>query len=618
MTDPPRSRRGLGVVGWLWRPVLVLLVAGALGWWMLGRPVSHSTRSRPAPEADPAPADVPPPPRVPPHRSWRSQDVVEPAPGCAPQAARRCVEGDAWWVDGCGVTYAKADECDAAGCVGGECGPPPPPGCGGVPVLGECDGDLARGCEGGYPFEVDCAALGRRCVATEGGPLCRPPSADACDPGLQPPRCDGEELWACVEGEGQRLDCRAQGAICGRPPGGGAAACLRLHPPVRDDACDDACGCPPPDTEEVCDGLDNDGDGWIDESGSCPPVDLVVFVVVDEHGEGSFARDDIDREVARLQRGFARDDEFGLELRLAEVVELRQPQWLELDGAALDQLVNSGAVAGRREEFYVPIVLTERVLVDGVPRPGLSTVPNGVCGGQRRVAGRQPPLGVLALAKRRWDTTGAHELGHFFGLCHTHADHPQLVRPLDPGDPERDGDERACVDDCAIEGDGICDTPIDPGPAHCDPDPACAIACDDGSGPDPTNLMAYYPPCRVGFTAQQAQLMRRSIALRRGWYPCSRGEGCPCEIVESACPEGMSCRRFVGDEGPVLRCALDGPAVPGGVCLDGLECSLGSQCIGQPDADSRCVRPCTDDTPGCNCAEVGGVSHPICVDDLGR
>jgi len=552
-------------------------------------------------------------------RVWRPREIVEPAPGCAPRADRRCVEGDAWWVDGCGVTYAKAQECGIGGCDAGECEPEPPPGCGGVPLLGYCDGDVAHGCEAGYPYAVDCGALGRRCVTTEEGPLCRVLSDDACDPVAEPPRCDGVELVACVEGERQRVDCRGHGAICGRPPTGGAAACLQLRPPVMPDDCDDACGCPSrADAEEVCDGLDNDGDGWIDESGACPPVDLVVFVVVDEQGEGSYARDDIDKEVSRMQRYFAREDDYGLELRLADVVPLRRPEWLELDGDDLDQLVRSGAVAGRREDFYVPVVLTDRVLVEDIPRPGLSTVPNGVCGGQRRMASPQPALGVVALAKRRWETTGAHELGHFFGLCHTHADPPQLVLPLDVGDPEREGDERVCVEPCGIDGDGICDTPIDPGPTQCTLDAECIAECDDGSSPDPGNLMGYYPACRQGFTEQQAQLMRRSIALRRGWYRCSLGDGCPCEIGGEACPEGMSCRRFVGDEGPYERCTLDGPVVPGGVCRGGLDCSEGAQCIGQPEGESRCVRPCNDQTVGCQCAEVGGVSHAICVDDLAR
>lgn len=614
-SSPPPRRRGpgpvAGLVAWLWRPLLILLVAGALGWWMWGLPTRERAAREPPPPDTSAPASAPAP-----LRRWRPREIRPPAPGCAPEADRRCLEGDAWWIDGCGAIYAKAEECGARLCRAGECEPPPPPGCGDVPLLGRCDGDVARGCEAGHPFEIDCAAWDRRCVLTEEGPSCRERSPDACDPLAEPPRCEGVELVTCFEGERQRVDCRAHAAVCGQPPGGGDAACLRWQPPVQDEGCDEACGCPPPaDDEEICDGLDNDGDGWVDESGTCPPVDLVFIVVTDERGEGSYAREDVDRELARMQRWFSRDD-YGIELRLADVVRWARSEWLELDDDDLQPLVRSTTALRPQDELYVPIVLTDRVLVDGIPRPGLSTVPNGSCGGQRRVAGRQPVLGLVALAKRRWDSTGAHELGHFFGLCHTHADHPQLVLPLDPGPSDRAEDDRTCVEPCTVDGDGICDTPIDPGPAGCTLDAECNARCSDGSEPDPGNLMGYYPECRAGFSEQQMLLMRRMIALRRGWHRCRLGDGCPCEIGAGDCPEGMGCRRFTGDEGPYRQCALEGPVVPGGVCTGSINCAANSQCIGRPDGEPRCVRPCTDETSGCRCAEVGGVTHPICIDDL--
>lgn len=534
-----------------------------------------------------------------------------------PRAERRCIDGDAWWVDGCGVPNEVAQECGAAPCRAGAC-EPGPPGCGDVPILGRCDEDVAVGCAGGRPFSVDCGARGQRCVTTEEGPVCKPPSEHACVPAFEPPRCDGNELVACVEGERQRLDCRSRGAICGRSPHGGAAACLQPRPPVMPDGCDDPCGCPD-DTrrDEICNGLDDDADGFVDESGQCPPLDLVVFVIVDEDGQGSYAFEEVQAELARLHHWFSRDDDFGLEVRAVDVIRVAEPSWLELDGNDLSAIVRSRTISEHRDEFYVPVVLTDRIFVDGVPRPGLSTVPNGSCGGQRRIAGPQSGHGLVAVAKERWDTTLAHELGHFMGLCHTHADHPQEVIPVDS---EAGG--RMCMEACVLDGDGLCDTPPDPGPETCLVGPECALVCADGSQPDPGNVMGYYPECRRGFSAEQAKLMRRTFALRRQWHRCLVGDGCPCEIGATtdgeACPEAMSCRRFAGDDGPYQRCALDGPVVPGGVCTGGLDCSLGAQCIGQPDADSRCVRPCDDDTPGCRCAEVSGVSHPICVDDLQR
>ncbi|MCA9656089.1 MAG: hypothetical protein KC501_39660, partial [Myxococcales bacterium] len=508
----------------------------------------------------------------------------------------------------CGVAYEVAQDCGSRLCRDGECEPPPPRDCGGEPILGRCDGELARGCEGGYPFAIDCAALGRRCVTTDEGPVCRP-AEEVCDPLLEPARCEDDTLVTCTNGQRMRTDCRAHAAICGRPPGRSAPTCVQRSPPVRLDGCDDPCGCPEHERgDEICNGIDDDEDGFIDEGVECPPLDLVVFVIVDADGSSPYEPQEIDAEIDRLARSFARSDDYGLELRVAEVVRLAAPEWLEIDGAELGALVRQ--VEGSREELFVPVVLTERVLVDGVPRPGLSTVPNGECGGQRRVPEPQPPLGVVAMAKHHWDTTLAHELGHFLGLCHTHGDQPAPIVAVD--------DDRSCAPECTLEGDGVCDTPPDPGPGPCLVDLQCQVACRDGATPDPTNIMGYYPQCRVGFSEQQALLMRQTVAKRRAWHRCVGGDGCPCTMGGNECPPQMSCRRFVSDGGTVLRCALDGPAVPGGVCTGSLECSQGAVCIGQPDAESRCVRPCDDQTPGCRCVEVEGVSHPICIGDLRR
>lgn len=601
MSEPPTEpSRTTTLWSWLWRPVLVLLVAGALGWWMLSQP-GRTPTEHPRPEPDSPAAAAPPE-----ERAWVPRPRTRPAPGCAPEAERRCVDGDVWWVDGCGVAYEVAEDCEGQPCREGECEPPPPADCGGEPILGRCDGDVARGCEGGYPFAVDCGALGRRCVQTEEGPVCRP-AEDACDPTLEPPRCDGDTLLVCHDGQRMRTDCRAHGGVCGRPAGRSAVACVQHSIP----GCDDACGCASTERgEEICNGLDDDDDGFIDEALECPPVDIVVFVVVDEDGHASYGPEDVEAELLELGRAFTREDGYGLEFHVVDVVRLAAPEWLELAQEELWDVTR--AVEGARDEFFVPVVLTERLVVDGVPRPGLSTVPNGECGGQRRVPGPQPPLGLVALAVHHWPTTLSHELGHFLGLCHTHGDHPAPIVSLSESD-------EPCAEACTIDGDGVCDTPEDPGPSTCAVDLQCQAACTDGGPPDPTNIMGYYPQCRRGFTEQQALLMRQTVARRRAWHRCIVGDGCPCEMVGSTCPEGMSCRRYVGDDGaPMQRCALDGPAVPGGVCTGSQECSLGSVCIGQPDAESRCVRPCDTRTPACRCVEVGGVSHSICIDDLRR
>lgn len=579
------------------------------GAWFQRRP-RPSTEDTQAPAAEPEPVA----PKI-----WQPRATVEPAPGCLPEAESRCSDGDAWWVDSCGVMYAKAEECGAGLCRAGACEPEATPDCGGEPILGRCDGQIARGCEGGHPFAVDCGAMDRQCQLTEGGPVCRAPAANPCDPRLAPPRCEGDTLVTCVDGDRVTTDCRAFDALCGRPAGRTAPTCIQSAPPVGLDGCEDACGCPPdPGGEEVCDGRDNDGDGWIDESGECGVVDVLAIVIVDGQGGGSYTPEDIATEIDMLNGYFTRTDDYGLEFRLADVIRLDAPEWLDFDKDDLNAMLLSRSHRPVREEFFVPVVFTDRVLVDGVPRPGLSTIPNGTCGGQRRLRNNGwPPVGLIALGKRHWKTTLTHEMGHFFGLCHTHGDNPAPIVVVDAasGDPS---DALACTEPCTQQGDGVCDTPPDPGPGECAVGPECSVSCETGAQPDPTNIMAYYPGCRVGFSEQQALLMREALALRRGWHQCYSGEACRCEIVEGDCPRGLSCHPYFNprtDE-HFNRCKLDGPARPGGVCTGNRDCSLGSQCIGQPEGDSRCVRPCDDDTPACRCVEVGGVDYPICIDDL--
>lgn len=569
-----------------------------------------SRRDRPSTER-PVPTEVVDE-SVPEARAWTPRAAVEPAPGCMPEAERACHQGDSWWIDSCGVMYAPAQECGDRRCTAGECDPPPP-GCDSIGGLGRCDGERAIGCDAGYPFEVDCAALGQRCAMSEEGPICREPSPDDCG-ATAVPRCDDDTLFSCVEGRWQAVDCRALGGTCGRPPGGLLPACVRPLPPSGwSDGCEDACGCPPPRTEEVCDGRDNDEDGFIDESGTCEPVDLVAFVIVDADGRTSYAPEDLEQEVARLNRLFAREDDFGLQFRLVETVRLAEPTWISLSADRLDELVRSPTIVAAREEFYVPIVFTDEVVYRGAPRPGLSTVPNGTCGGQRRIASQQPPLGVIAVAKRRWPTTLAHELGHFFGLCHTHGDHPAPIVTVAGGD-----EAYACAEACAVDGDGVCDTPEDPGPSECVVDLECGVQCGDGAQPDAGNIMGYYPQCRGGFSEQQALLMRTTLALRRGWHGCLRGRGCGCEFGEGGCPEQMSCRRFVDREGGFRKCWFDGVVVAGGECERSSECAGEAICLRKVGEGARCVRVCGAGVE-CECVgvAVGGVEMAVCGGDFG-
>jgi hypothetical protein len=587
---------------------VVLVVAGVLGWWILGWSPEPRTSSEPdTPQAEVSSEDRPWIPR--PRRTL-------PTGACEPKVARRCIEGDVWWIDGCGEPHAVAQECEHRLCHEGACEPVDTEGCDGEIVPGRCDGDVARGCEAGRPFAIDCGSRGKRCVQTESGPACRTPSDDDCDMPTSG-HCEGTELVACIEGRWHRHDCSMRGASCTTPPGTVGARCVAVTAPAGEEDCG-PCGCPPERTAERCDGTDNDGNGQIDDGVTCEPLDVVAFMIVDEHGNGSHSRTDIEEEIERLEESFAREDGYGLEFRLVDVVRVRAEAWVELDDEKVQEVFRSPTINAARDTFYIPVVFTERILVDEVPRPGLSSGPNGMCGGVRRTMNPQPPGGAIMLAKRRWPTTLAHEVGHFLGLCHTHADDVEVVQHWDARSAASLAEAEACGPACEGDLDGICDTPLDPGPTVCVTDAECGVVCEDGATPDPSNIMAYYPECRTGFSQQQALLMRATVALRRDWHTCLFGEGCPCDplAVPADCPRQTSCRSFIEDGARVWRCDLDGASVPGGTCRGSLDCSSGTLCLNRPDGPSRCIRPCDPQLSTCGCNPLEGMGIGGCMDDL--
>ncbi len=588
-----------------WRSALVLALAAGLGAWLLrcGSPTRRTSDDAAANQGTPQP-----PPGASP---WSPRSSLAPAAGCRPEAARTCVDGDVWWLDSCGEAYALAHECHELGCVEGACERDAPSDCGEVTALGRCRREVAQICQRGRLFEVDCGALepeALQCVMAGDGPLCRAASAEDCrDDALA--LCEGSTLKQCREGRWARFDCEALGGACipgSRDSPGRCAFAL----PVLDADCG-PCGCPPEPSVEICDGKDNDADGVVDQAAPCGAVPIVAFVV-----EGSdYVDQDLETAIAETNAAFARDDGFGLEFELRSIVRIDQDAWRELDSADLEALLRSDRLVIASDDFYIPVVFTDTVLAASVPRPGLSTVPNGSCGGLRRVWDRQPPVGVVAVAKRRWSTTLAHEIGHFLGLCHTHEAPPPVVQVQSGTDALVDAP--ACTNDCEAGPDGICDTPTDPGPEQCGVDAECAMHCATGDSPDPSNMMAYYPECRLSFTVQQALLMREALALRRGWHPCNSGD-CVCDPAASQCPDQMSCRPFGDAAATTWRCDLDGPAVPGGRCDNGGECGAGSICVRTPVGEGRCARTCDQGAvvPGCACRAITTPTVAVCSEDL--
>lgn len=592
---------------------LVVVSLAALGGWAL------FGRALPAPEPSlesVAAREVEPDARA--TRSPRpSARRAPPATGPAARSCasapseERCREGDVWLVDGCGAPEEKLEECEERLCHEGACDVPDEH-CD-EPPEGRCLGDVVRLCLGGRLRQIDCSAQGMRCVFGDEGAACAPPvpAAERC---REPPHCEGEVLVGCREGRIVRTDCQAVRARCLKLPGAQLPHCVEVLPvdPAQRDC--GPCGCPVAQgvAETQCDGRDEDGDRLIDEGLACEPIPVVVTLVTDVTGSASYAREDVEAELLRMNRVLASDGEDpSLSLVLDEVRMLGEPALLELDDTEVQRLADDPRVHPARGGFYVPLVFTDRIMLGGTPKAGVSTLPNGTCGGLQEGFG--PEHGIIALAKERSPTTAVHELGHFLGLCHTHdrQESAPLRAALDPR-----GSLAACSPSCRGEGDGLCDTPPDPGPEQCEYEPSCRTVCRVPADPDAENLMSYYTLCRTRFSAEQRALMLHTLALRRAWHPCLYGR-CTCKLgATTDCPLGMTCRPGVLTSGEqVARCGLDGPARPGARCDGSEACGEGAVCVTLREGGaSRCARPCIGSSPGCQCTKAGDLS--FCIEDL--
>jgi hypothetical protein len=538
-----------------------------------------------------------------------------PAARCAGQASVRCYRGDLWSFDGCGEPESKLEECGDMLCrTRGDtpfCELPDDEPCE-YPEQGRCDGPIVTVCVAGRAREIDCRKLGMICSEGPEGAECRPKPRVSCE-GL--PRCDGDTLWWCDEGEGTRSDCAALGARCLTIDGAHAPSCVAVRPPLPElDTRCGPCGCPlslaPSETR--CDGRDDDGNGLVDEELDCGAVPVLALIAEDANGNSSYAREDIEAELARVNKLFANTmvpnpPRFVLD----ELVELPDPSLVELSEREFQALAMDARIselAAQRPQFVVPILFTDTLIAGGgTPKVGVSTLPNGTCGGLQESVG--PELGVLAVAKGRSLTTVAHELGHFLGLCHTHDQQQGAPRSAVVG---ARGDAQSCALPCHDEGDGVCDTPYDPGPGECPYDLTCSAHCTSGDEPDAQNLMSYYTDCRSRFSDEQMRLMQHSLALRRGWHGCAH-EKCACTLGGSDCPVGMSCRLRATDE---PRCTLDGPRPPGAECESGFECGHNAMCLRTAARGGQyCVRACTASSDDCQCVDTHeGLS--VCLDDL--
>lgn len=562
---------------------------------------SIPTSPSPAPDEPTQPVAAPAPPVK---RADRSAK-------CESGAGQLCYRGDVWSLDSCDALEEKIDECDVRSCVDGACASAPTNPCR-EPEQGRCAGDVVRVCVAGRVQSVDCSARSMSCVMGSEGAECVAaiPREQGC---ATPDRCEGSRLIRCEAGRKVEVDCERERARCLTLPDTHGPQCVKLSLSKVDEACG-PCGCPPDPRrrEQRCDGVDEDGDRLLDEGLDCGALPVVAFIVTDASGNSSHAPEDVDLELQRLNRALQDEasETTALSFVLDELIWLREPELLVLDERELGSLADDSRVHPARQQAYLPLIFTDTVTTDGgVPRPGVSTLPNGTCGGLQEHAG--PQQGIVAVSKARSTTTVIHEVGHFLGLCHTHE---QRLQSAISG--VADGAAiKACDLACRVEGDGICDTALDPGPESCVYDESCATACRDGERPDANNLMSYYTSCRSQFSAEQIAMMQHSLALRRAWYPCTIG-ACRCEPGGDGCPMGMSCRPHVYEGQNTYLCSLNGPHSSGADCRSPADCGAESVCLTESNSGlSRCARLCVVSSPDCDCVSAGDALQ-ICREDV--
>ena len=106
-------------------------------------------------------------------------------------------------------------------------------------------------------------------------------------------------------------------------------------------------------------------------------------------------------------------------------------------------------------------------------------------------------------------STLSHELGHYFGIYHTHS--------------TTNGEELVDGSNCVFAGDGFCDTPADPRLRSSTVDKDCNYTGTsrdlngDKYDPDPTNIMSYSrKECRTYFSPEQLEKMKFYQESSRG------------------------------------------------------------------------------------------------------
>jgi len=162
--------------------------------------------------------------------------------------------------------------------------------------------------------------------------------------------------------------------------------------------------------------------------------------------------------------------------------------------------------------------------------------PDGACGWARFPWMLPLDYVVIANSCATNQSTLVHEIGHYFGLYHTHE---TAVGDGAEGVTRVSGE--SCYN-CATGGDLLCDTDADPrlnradvtvtsAPA-CNYSAALADACGVAYTPDATNIMSYsLKACRTVFSPQQNARMEVYMNADRTYLLAA----CPCELPAALC-----------------------------------------------------------------------------------
>lgn len=198
------------------------------------------------------------------------------------------------------------------------------------------------------------------------------------------------------------------------------------------------------------------------------------------------------------------------------------------------------------------------------------------------------------------ESSFVHELGHCFGLLHTH----------DTGAGAEEVD-RTSSGNCATAGDGFCDTPADPNisglvTTGCVYTGTATDANGDTYVPDPNNIMSYsYKPCRTEFSPSQMSAVHYSA---NNDYVLSKCENGPitCSTYRASFPyrEGFETSALptgwaqdTGDDGDWTRRSGSTPSTgtgptsaQSGTYYHYVEATTGF--VGHPNKEANLMGPC--------------------------